>query len=102
MKWLLNLWHDIYYFFDNKRLERVALTCRQAVEEMEEDTDATRVRLALHLSLCDSCRKYHRFSKSFRQHLKMNPMLAVSRKNPEVNLEELSLKLMNQYSRKEK
>lgn len=98
MKWILKIWHDIYYYFESKQLEKAALTCREAVTQLEMSDDQLGMQLTLHLSLCESCRSYHRFSKSFRGQHKDNPMHAQSQQKPEINLDALSLKLMNQFS----
>ncbi len=98
MKWILKIWHDIYYYFASKRLEKAALTCQQAVHQIELSGDRSGMQLSLHLSLCQSCRNYHQFSKSFRDQLKSNPMRVSSVLAPNSSLEDLSLKLMKQFS----
>lgn len=98
MKWILKIWHDLYYYLDSKKLEQAALTCRDAVTQLELSDDQPGLQLTLHLSLCEACRNYHRFSTAFRGQLKDNPMHAQSQQKPEINLDALSLKLINQFN----
>lgn len=102
MKWLLRFWHDLYYAVESKKLERVALTCRQAVEDIESTDGRPGLQLALHLSLCDSCRKYYGFSKALRHQLKQNPMLEPASPEKSTNYEGLSSKLMAEFAANKK
>lgn len=63
------IWHKIYYSLQSRRLEKAALTCLEAVRNVELNGDSPGPRLALHLSLCESCRTYYRFSRSWRRQL---------------------------------
>lgn len=102
MKWLLNFWHDLFYAVESKKLERFALTCRRAVEDIESTDGRPGLQLALHLSLCDSCRRYYGFSKAFRQQLKENPMLdPVTPENP-TSYEDLTSKLLAEFATNKK
>lgn len=73
-KKLRRYWHDLYYAVVSKRGEDLALHCRDAarlVNVSSEETDArTKLRLLLHLSLCQACSNYASFTRLLRDRLR--------------------------------
>ena len=59
-------WHDIYYFFASEKGIDFAMTCRDATEKIDlsdqSKTAREKMRLKLHVSLCQACNNYYKFS----------------------------------------
>lgn len=70
------LWHDVFVGLNNRHLFRFADTCRNVVTSIdldEKERDLTsQVRFAFHLSMCQACMNYYRFSKTLARELKLN------------------------------
>jgi hypothetical protein len=72
--WWLEQWHDLYYKLTPPSGEKFAMTCKEAVEQINAESKQSWLgwlRLKLHLSLCSACRYYYRASQilgqAFRQ-----------------------------------
>jgi hypothetical protein len=62
-------WHALFYLLAPARLKRYALTCREAVNEMNT-TNTHSLRVRLHLSLCQACTNYEKTSQWLRKNIK--------------------------------
>lgn len=63
------IWHDLYYKYSPQEGVALAMTCKEAVEQMNlSDTGKLAwlswLRLKLHLSLCRACAYYDRAGKA--------------------------------------
>ena len=62
---LREIWHGIYYAVAPDTVQEYALTCREAVTELNtKKTHSFQVKL--HLSLCQACTNYVAYSKWLR------------------------------------
>lgn len=59
------IWHAFFYILSPPSLRRYALTCREAVTELNSSNQKSR-RLNLHLTLCQGCSNYLRYSEWLR------------------------------------
>lgn len=72
--WIKHYWHDGYYFFVSDKGVDFAMTCREATEKVDLNDQAKsatdKVRIKLHVSLCQACNNYYKFSISLRSAVK--------------------------------
>lgn len=63
-------WHAFFYIFMPPQMRRYALTCKEAVNEINT-TNVHGKRLKLHLSLCQACTNYLKFGKLLKEKIKV-------------------------------
>lgn len=90
-KWLLNIWHDLYYELTPPSGEKFAMTCKEAVEQINSGGSRSWIawfRLKLHLSLCRACRYYlqasHILGRAVRHMLHSSGVVDVEKINQEL------------------
>ena len=98
MKILFRVWHSLYYYLGNRRLEKAALTCQEAVIAYETGHTNSGLRLSLHLSLCQSCRNYVGFSRTLRQRLGANHHVKVTKTQVFSQADELTQRLLRELT----
>lgn len=62
---LRQIWHGIYYAIAPESAQEYALTCKEAVTEMNTKKVSS-FRVRLHVSLCQSCSNYEGYSRWLR------------------------------------
>ncbi len=93
----MNIWHDIYYKLAPPSGEKFAMTCRDAVEQINSAESLTWVawfRLKLHISLCSACRHYLQASRILGQAIRQ----MVKGSGDSVDLEKLNRELLEKYA----
>ena len=97
-KLIRHYWHDGYYFFVSDKGVDFAMTCREATEKIDlQDlsksiTEKTRVRL--HVSLCQACNNYFKFSSSLRSAVKK---IVSSKQHTKTELDKLNDDLLQKF-----
>lgn len=93
-------WHDIYYFWASKKGVDFALTCREATENIDLNDQAKtaqgKLRVKLHISLCQACNNYYSFSRSLSRALKK---LVQARPKTDSDLDKLNNELVQKFSK---
>jgi hypothetical protein len=90
------IWHDVFVGMNNKRLFLFADTCKNVVTRIDLDEkersffEATRFRF--HLSMCQACMNYYRFSRSLSNEVKKLSPLTKPHKHSD--LDSLQKRLM--------
>ena len=83
------LWHDLYYGLLKERGEVLGLTCQQATLEEQRFKNSrslsNRLRYLLHMSLCNGCCQYARFSEKLRSQLKKKKVVFTDKQIAELN-----------------
>lgn len=73
-KMIRHYWHDLYYFFASDKGVDFAMTCREATEKIDlrdqAKTTNEKIRVQLHVSLCQACNNYNQFSRILNKALK--------------------------------
>lgn len=59
---LREIWYGIYYAVAPNTVQEYALTCKEAVSEINTKKDR-HFRVKLHLSLCQACTNYDKYSR---------------------------------------
>lgn len=77
MRWskkIRHIWHELYYTHASKARVDYALRCQEFVHQLETPEKnlslKSRFRFHLHLSLCQACHNYFKFSQIVRKVLK--------------------------------
>lgn len=95
------IWHDIFVGLNNKKLFKFANTCQYVVTHIdlnEKDRSLLEnVRFKFHLSMCQACMNYYRFSKSLANEVKKTTPLSPPVKHNE--LESLQKRLMAEMAK---
>jgi hypothetical protein len=58
---LRKIWHGVYYALAPQTLQTYALTCREAVNDLNTKKEKS-FQVNLHLSLCQACTNYEGYS----------------------------------------
>jgi hypothetical protein len=99
-KLIRHFWHDVYYsIFSNKGVD-FAMTCREATEKIDlsdqSKTSHDKLRVSLHISLCQACNNYYKFSNLLKNALKKASSFHSDNKK---NLEKLNKDLLKKFSK---
>lgn len=93
------IWHDLYYRFMPKSGVRFAMTCREAVDQVNlPDPSSSRVtafRLGLHLSLCRACHLYFWAASAIRNGVRRYP----DDPRSSIDLDRLNRELLKKFAR---
>lgn len=88
-------WHNIYYFFASDKGVNFAMTCREATEKIDLSDQSKnltdKLRVKLHISLCQACNNYYKFSYLLKKIIKKISRLRSSSKK---HLEKLNKDLL--------
>lgn len=94
------IWHDIFVGLNNKKLFRLADTCQNVVTGIDlndkERTLLETARFRLHLSMCQACMNYYRFSKSLSGQVKKSSLAPPTKS---MDLEALQKRLMAEMAK---
>ncbi len=93
------IWHEIFYFRANSARVEFGMRCKNVVEQIELQTKnqsaAEKLRVILHLSLCQACKNYFDASRALDR--------AITNKKYEhlnvAELDTLKLKLLSEFSK---
>lgn len=92
-------WHDLYYWVTGNKGARFALTCREAVEQVNwpeaRGVALKRFRLKLHLSLCQACHNYFEMSRQLGRAFRT----MVRGSDRHVDLERLNQDLLRRFGK---
>ena len=104
MKWsqsLRHLWHEIYYSLVKKKGVDFAIRCQAVAGEIDVSSNRlplkNRLRVLLHLSLCQTCTNYAAFSKILKAQMKGLLKKQTATKSYQQQTEELNKKLIQLY-----
>lgn len=91
------IWHDLFYRLASDQSVDFALTCKEATEKVDVGVSKKlkeRLRLALHLSLCEGCHNYLKITQTLRRAIQN--AVAQSEKND--RLENLNKELLKKHT----
>lgn len=96
-KKLRHIWHEVFVKFNNKKLFQFADTCQNVVVSIDLDDKKpksflAKTRFKFHLSMCQACMNYYKFSQSLSKGMKTVKPKIQSPKSSE--LEALQKRLM--------
>lgn len=93
-------WHEVYYFFAGDSGVKFAMTCKDVAEQIDlgliPDTWIGRLRLRLHMSLCQACRNYLKGTKALKKIISET----LRKSGNSFQMERLNKELINKYSKK--
>ena len=99
---LRQLWHDIYYKLASQKGVEFAMKCKDAAEIVDLGSAplswSARLRLRLHLSLCQACQNYFETTQVLKK--AMNDFIDQNKKS--VPIDNLNKTLMAQYAANKK
>jgi hypothetical protein len=97
---LRHSWHDLYYSIAPEGGVKFAMNCKEATAHIDlgthQDTRWARLRLKLHLSLCQACKNYSDLSNALKKaivgfaHASALPL----------DLDQMNQNLLKKYARK--
>lgn len=97
---LRQLFHDVYYWKAEKKRVEFALRCQEVAEHIDDRmiglTPTRKMRVHLHLSLCQACANYNLISHALRRALKNY----VQSESPAPS-DELTQKLIEKYRKRD-
>lgn len=101
-KKLRKVWHDVFVKMNNKPLFKFADTCQSVVTSIDLNdknrTFAQKARFVFHMSVCQACMNYYRFSKSVSTQMKRTSSLKPP--SPPTDLKSLQERLMSEIAKK--
>lgn len=95
------IWHDVFVALNSKKLFRFADTCQNVVTGIDLNEKprsfVENARFKFHLSMCQACMNYYRFSKSLSSEVKkISPLTPPSKHS---DLESLQKRLMAEMAK---
>lgn len=94
------IWHDVFVGLNNKKLFRFADTCQNVVTGIDLNEKprsfVENARFKLHLSMCQACMNYYRFSKSLSGQVKKSSLTPPAQS---MDLDSLQKRLMAEMAK---
>lgn len=94
---LRSIWHGLFYALAPQGLAEYAMRCRDVALVTDTDTAPDKLRVYLHLSLCQPCANYVRFSQLLR--LRVRQMFA-DYSIPPQEVEKLNERLLKEFEQR--